>query len=89
LLNENKGKLKMNENKSTETNETAESLELLKKLKTQVFESSDEKLALALGRPVSELEAWFSGAEQIDEDAQEKIHGLALMRLNSENKTNQ
>ncbi|MBA3334362.1 MAG: hypothetical protein H0T08_02000 [Acidobacteria bacterium] len=79
----------MNENKSTETNETAESLELLKKLKTQVFESSDEKLALALGRPVSELEAWFSGAEQIDEDAQEKIHGLALMRLNSENKTNQ
>ncbi len=66
----------MNENKSTETNETAESLELLKKLKTQVFESSDEKLALALGRPVSELEAWFSGAEQIDEDAQEKIHGF-------------
>jgi hypothetical protein len=79
----------MNENKSTETNETAESLELLKKLKTQVFESSDEKLALALGRPVSELEAWFGGAEQIDEDAQEKIHGLALMRLNSENNTNQ
>ncbi len=77
----------MNENESTQTNETAESLELLGKLKTQVFESSDEKLALALGRPVSELEAWFSGAEQIDEDAQEKIHGLAQMRLNSENKT--
>ncbi len=75
----------MNEN--AQTDETAESLELLKKLKTQVFESSDEKLALAMGRPVSELEAWFSGTEQIDEDAQEKIHGLAQMRLDSENKT--
>jgi hypothetical protein len=80
----------MNENGQTEQqDETAESLALLKKLKTQVFESSDEKLSLAMGRPVSEIEAWFSGAEQIDEDAQEKIHGLALMRLNSENKTNQ
>ena len=77
----------MNENKSTSTDETAESLELLKKLKTQVFESSDEKLSLAMGRPVSEIEAWFSGAEHIDEDAQEKIHGLAQMRLDSENKT--
>ena len=79
----------MNENKTTETStdQTAESLELLKKLKTQVFDSSDEKLALAMGRPVSEIQAWFSGAEQIDEDAQEKIHGLAQMRLDSENKT--
>ncbi|MEJ7701359.1 MAG: hypothetical protein WKF71_17185 [Pyrinomonadaceae bacterium] len=77
----------MNENAQTGTDETAESLELLKKLKTQVFESSDEKLSLAMGRPVSEIEAWFSGAEQIDEDAQEKIHGLAQMRLDSENKT--
>jgi len=80
----------MNENKSTETStnmtDTAESLALLEKLKTQVFDSSDEKLALAMGRPVSEIEAWFSGAEHIDEDAQEKIHGLAQVRLGSENK---
>jgi hypothetical protein len=81
----------MNENKSTatSTDETAESLALLNKLKTQVFDSSNEKLALAMGRPVSEIEAWFSGAEQIDEDAQEKIHGLAQMRLDSENKTSE
>jgi hypothetical protein len=76
----------MNENTNSETGESSESVELLQKLKTQVFDSDNDKLALALGRPVEEINAWFSGAEQIDEDAQEKIHGIALMRLGSENK---
>ncbi len=75
----------MNENTNSETGESSESVELLQKLKTQVFDSDNDKLALALGRPVEEITAWFSGAEQIDEDAQEKIHGIAQMRLGSEN----
>ncbi len=72
----------MNQNEAAraEGNESSESLEVLRKLKTQVFESDDEKLALAMGRPVEEIKAWFGG-EEIDEDAQEKIHGLAQQRL--------
>lgn len=59
----------------------ADHLELLNKLKTEVFEGSDEKLAVALGRPTEELSAWMNGTEEIDEDAHEKIHGLAQERL--------
>ncbi len=59
---------------------SSESRKILAKLKTQVFESSDEKLALALGKPVDEIQVWFEGGE-IDEDAQEKIRGLAQERL--------
>jgi hypothetical protein len=33
-----------------------------------------------MGRPVEEIKAWFGG-EEIDEDAQEKVHGLAQERL--------
>ncbi len=76
----------MDENTNSGTGENSESVELLQKLKTQAFDSDNDKLALALGRPVEEINAWFSGTEQIDEDAQEKIHGIALMRLGSENK---
>jgi len=71
----------MNENTASAKNENSENLELLQKLKAQAFDSSDEKLALALGRPVEEINSWFAGDEQIDEDAQEKIHGLAQQRL--------
>jgi hypothetical protein len=72
--------MNQNEAAKAEGNDGTESLDLLGKLKTQVFESDDEKLALAMGRPVEEIKAWFGG-EEIDEDAQEKIHGLAQERL--------
>ena len=80
----------MNQNEAAraEENEGSDSLDVLGKLKTDVFESDDEKLALALGRPVEEIKAWFGG-EDIDEDAQEKIQGLAQMRLGSEDKTDE
>lgn len=61
-------------------NDSSESREILAKLKSQVFESSDDALALALGRPVEEIQLWFQGGE-IDEDAQEKINGIAQQRL--------
>lgn len=70
----------MNENTASETNNDQGNVELLQKLKQEVFAASDEKLAVALGRPVEEITAWLGGAE-IDEDAQEKIHALAQMRL--------
>ncbi len=71
----------MNENEAAkaEKNDSAESLDVLRKLKTNVFDSSDEQLALALGRPVEEIKSWIGG-EAIDEDAQEKIHALAQQR---------
>ncbi len=69
---------------SAAVNNDADNIELLQKLKSQAFDASDEKLALALGRPVEEITAWLGGAE-IDEDAQEKIHALAAMRLGADN----
>ena len=60
--------------------ESSESREVLAKLKTEALESSNAHLALALGRPVEEIDLWFAGGE-IDEDAREKINGLAQERL--------
>lgn len=62
----------------------ADALELLQKLKTEVFEDSNAQIALAMGRAVSEIESWFEGDEEIDEDAEMKIHGLAQERLDDE-----
>lgn len=65
---------------SAAVNNDADNKELLQKLKSQAFDGSDEKLALGLGRPVEEITAWLGG-DEIDEDAQEKIHALAGVRL--------
>ncbi len=70
----------MNENTNSGVDNDKGNIELLQQLKSQAFDGSDEKLALALGRPVEEITAWLGGAE-IDEDAQEKIHALAAVRL--------
>ncbi|MCY7376361.1 MAG: hypothetical protein LH472_10375 [Pyrinomonadaceae bacterium] len=59
-----------------------DALSNLEKLKNEIFDRSDEKLALALGRPIEEVNLWFQGGE-IDEDAQEKINGLAQERLSA------
>jgi hypothetical protein len=60
-------------------NET-ESREHLQRLKTEVFDSDDEKVAFAMGRPVEEIIDWLSGGE-IDDDGQMKINGIAKERL--------
>lgn len=67
----------MNEDESAKTENT----DLLAKLKAEVFDGSSEQLAEALGRPVEEIRAWFTGVQQIDEDAEMKIHVLAQERL--------
>jgi hypothetical protein len=61
------------------TNQT-EGRALLKRLRDQGFDSSDEKLAVALGRPIEEVEAWTGGAEPVDDDVIMKARGIAKER---------
>lgn len=53
---------------------------LLKRLRDAGFEGSDEKLALALGRPVEEVQGWMSGSEPVDDDVVIKARGIAKER---------
>jgi hypothetical protein len=53
---------------------------LLKHLRDNGFEGSDEKLALALGRPVEEVEGWTGGVEPVDDDVVMKARGIAKER---------
>ncbi len=53
---------------------------LLTHLRDNGFEGSDEKLALALGRPVEEVEGWTGGAEPVDDDVIMKARGIAEQR---------
>jgi len=55
-------------------------LALLRRLRDQGFESNDEKLAVALGRPIEEIEAWMSGTEPPDDDIIMKARGIARER---------
>jgi hypothetical protein len=57
-----------------------EALALLKKLRDQGFDSSDEELAVALGRPVEEVKGWIKGTEPIDDDVVMKARGIAQQR---------
>jgi hypothetical protein len=61
------------------TNET-EGRAILKKLRDNGFEGSDERLAIALGRPVGEVEGWTAGAEPVDDDVIMKARGIAKER---------
>ena len=54
--------------------------DILRKLRDRAFEASDEKLALALGRPVEEITAWNAGLELIDDDVVMKARGIAMHR---------
>jgi hypothetical protein len=60
--------------------DSSEARKNLERLKNEVFESSNRHVAVALGRPVEEVDLWFEGGD-IDEDAQEKINGIAQERL--------
>jgi hypothetical protein len=60
--------------------DSSEARKNLERLKNEVFESSNRHVAVALGRPVEEVDLWFEGGE-IDEDAREKINGIAQERL--------
>jgi hypothetical protein len=53
---------------------------ILKRLRDNGFDSSDEKLAVALGRPIEEVEAWMAGSEPVDDDVIMKARGIAKER---------
>lgn len=57
-----------------------EASQILKHIRDNAFESSDEKLALALGRPTEEIEQWTSGIGLIDGDVVMKARALAIQR---------
>jgi hypothetical protein len=54
---------------------------ILKRLRDEGFDSSDEKLAVALGRPIEEVTAWTGdGSEPVDDDVIMKARGIAKER---------
>ncbi len=54
--------------------------QILRNLRDRAFEASDEKLALALGRPTEEVAGWNAGLELIDDDVVMKARGIAMHR---------
>jgi hypothetical protein len=53
---------------------------ILRRLRDEGFEADDEKLAVALGRPIEEVQAWTSGGAPIDDDLIMKARGIAKER---------
>jgi hypothetical protein len=58
----------------------AEASHILAEIRDTAFEASNEKLALALGRPTEEIEQWTNGSGTIDGDVVMKARTLALQR---------
>jgi len=55
--------------------------EILRQLRDQGFEADDEKLAIALGRPVEEVQGWMAGGDEpVDDDIIMKARGIAKER---------
>jgi hypothetical protein len=54
--------------------------QILRNLRDRAFQASDERLALALGRPTQEVAAWNAGEEVIDADVVMKARGIAMNR---------
>jgi hypothetical protein len=56
--------------------------EMLKRLRDQGFDADDERLAVALGRPVEEVQSWMAddAAEPVDDDIVMKARGIAKER---------
>jgi hypothetical protein len=55
--------------------------EILRQLRDQGFEADDEKLAIALGRPVEEVQGWMTGGDEpVDDDIIMKARGIAKER---------
>jgi hypothetical protein len=54
--------------------------DILRRLRDQGFEADDQKLAIALGRPVEEVQAWTSGGAPVDDDLIMKARGIARER---------
>ncbi|HEX8140504.1 MAG TPA: hypothetical protein VF544_23260 [Pyrinomonadaceae bacterium] len=82
MSEQNEGQTKIDSEQAVDDRGTnqAEGRALLKRLRDRGFDSSDEKLAVALGRPLEEVEAWTGGAEAVDDDVIMKARGIAKER---------
>lgn len=60
--------------------DVAGGLALLRRLRDQGFDSDDEKLSVALGRPADEVMGWMEGREAPDDDIIMKARGIAQER---------
>ena len=58
----------------------SEAASVLKRVRDGVFDGSDEKLALALGRTSDEIAEWLNGEGTIDGDALMKVRALERER---------
>jgi hypothetical protein len=58
----------------------SEASRILQDIRDTAFEASNEKLALALGRPTEEIEEWTNGHGPIDGDVVMKARTLAIQR---------
>lgn len=58
----------------------AQASQILIELRDAAFDESNEKLALALGRPTEEIEEWTNGSGLIDGDVVLKARALAIQR---------
>ena len=58
----------------------SEGRDLLKRLRDEGFDGSDEKVALALGRPIEEVQGWMNGTAPVDDDVVMKARGIAEQR---------
>jgi hypothetical protein len=57
-----------------------EAAQILRNLRDRGFGSSDENLAVALGRTAEEIQGFVSGREVIDHDVVMKARGVAMHR---------
>jgi hypothetical protein len=57
-----------------------EARRMLTALRDRGFEGDNEKLAVALGRSIEQVEGLIDGAETIDDDVVMKARGIALNR---------
>jgi hypothetical protein len=53
---------------------------ILRRLRDEGFDADDQKLAVALGRPVEEVREWTTGDAPVDDDLIMKARGLAQER---------
>ena len=75
------GQAEQNEAVDDRGTSQAEGRALLKELRDRGFDSNDEQLAVALGRPVEEVAAWMSGGgDPVDDDIIMKARGIATQR---------
>ncbi len=82
MSEQNEGQIQIDSEQAVDDRGTnqSEGRALLKRLRDRGFDSSDERLAVALGRPLEEVEAWTGGAEAVDDDVIMKARGIAKER---------